>query len=170
MTTAPDLVDRRPNDGDEVDLSITVDAPPDVVFDFLVVPELAFRWMGVEGEIDPRPGGVYRVRYTENDIAVGAYVDVTRPHTVSWTWGWEGSDTVPPGSTLVTFSLRPSPHDDTRTEVTVRHTGFTAVSDAAAHTDGWVHWATRFAVAAAGGDPDVDAAPSPDDDREDPRG
>ncbi len=151
MTAPTPVVDRRPADGIEVDLSISIDAPIEIVFDFLTVPELAFRWMGIEGEIDARPGGSYRVRYTEDDVAAGEYVEVTKPTTVAWTWGWEGSDTIPPGSSLVTFSLADA---EGSTIVTVRHTGLPTAPDAEQHTAGWSYWGRRLARAATGGDPD----------------
>lgn len=145
------LVDRRHPDSVDIELSIDINAPAEVVFDFLVDPELAFRWMGIEGDIDPQPGGAYRVRYSEESVAVGQYVDVARPSIVSWTWGWEGSDEIPPGSSLVTFAL--SEHDGVTT-VTVTHTGLPDVSAAQSHTHGWSYWGSRLAVATAGGDPD----------------
>ena len=135
-----------------VDVSISIEAPVEVVFDFLTVPEMAMRWMGHEGEIDPRPGGLYRVRFTDDDVAVGEYVEVTPYSTVSWTWGWDGNDDIPPGSTLVTFSLVPGNVADT-TVVTVTHTGLPDEPAATSHGSGWKFWGRRLAVRAVGGDP-----------------
>jgi uncharacterized protein YndB with AHSA1/START domain len=135
---------------DTVDLTITIDAPRDVVFDFLTDPELAFRWMGEEGEIEARPGGTYRVRFTENDVAVGEFVVVDRPETVSWTWGWEGSDVIPPGSSLVTVELSEIAG---QTTVTLRHTGLPSAQDVEQHSIGWNDWGERLGAAATGGNP-----------------
>ena len=38
-----------------------IDAPPSIVFKFLTDPKKMIRWMGIRAEIDPRPGGIYRV-------------------------------------------------------------------------------------------------------------
>ena len=37
-----------------------IDAPPEVVFEYLVDPELFVRWGATLAELDPRPGGIYR--------------------------------------------------------------------------------------------------------------
>ena len=37
---------------------IFIDAPPEVVFQFLTDPVKMVRWMGIAAEVDPRPGGV----------------------------------------------------------------------------------------------------------------
>lgn len=135
-SSAP-ITDRRPADGTDVHLDIEIAAPADVVFDFFVDPNKAARWLGIDGEIDPRPGGVHRVRYSPDDTAVGEYVEVERPTTISWTWGWDGSDLVPPGSTMVTFTFTEHAGGTT---VTLRHTGLPTAEQASNHTMGWSHW------------------------------
>ncbi len=40
---------------------IWIDAPPELVFPYLVQPDLATAWMGDESWNDPRPGGVFRL-------------------------------------------------------------------------------------------------------------
>ena len=37
---------------------IDIDASPETVFAFFVEPEKLTRWLAVEAELDPRPGGV----------------------------------------------------------------------------------------------------------------
>lgn len=151
MSTAPTTIDQAVDGTSTVELSISIQAPVEVVFEFLTVPEMALRWMGHSGQIDPRPGGTYRVSFTDDDIAVGEYVEVTPHTTVSWTWGWEGNDGVPPGSTLVTFTLEPGVTDET-TVVTLTHSGLPDESAARSHGQGWRYWCRRLAVGAAGGD------------------
>lgn len=156
MTSTPASADIRVTHADDgttsVEVSISIEAPVEVVFDFITVPEMALRWMGYDCEIDPRPGGTYRVRFTDDDVAVGEYVEVTPYTTVSWTWGWDGNEGLPPGSTLVTFTLARGETDDS-TVVTVSHTGLPDESAATAHGSGWRFWGRRLAVGAAGGDP-----------------
>ena len=48
----------RPGAGE---LEVRIQAPPETVFEFFVDPEKMTRWKGTEAELDPRPGGRYRV-------------------------------------------------------------------------------------------------------------
>src|SRR5215467_8808549 len=54
-----------------VEREVRIEAPPDVVFKFFVEPEQMIRWTGVEATLDPRPGGIYRVNVTGEDVARG---------------------------------------------------------------------------------------------------
>lgn len=127
-------------------------APPETVFEFLVDPEKLLRWMGAAADIDPRPGGRFQLDMNGNDVAAGAYVEVDRPHRVVFTWGWEGSTDVPPGSTTVTFTLTP---DGDNTMVELRHDGLPA-SASESHDDGWGYFLPRLSQAAAGLEPGPD--------------
>lgn len=100
-------------------LTEQIAAPVEAVFDFLVDPTKLSRWMGI-ADIDPQPGGHFQLDVGENR-AVGTYLRVDPPHSVAFTWGWEDHDAVPPGSTVVTISLRSL--DAETTEVELRHEG-----------------------------------------------
>jgi uncharacterized protein YndB with AHSA1/START domain len=39
-------------------------APPAAVFALLTDPEKILRWMGTEGQIEPKPGGLYLINVT----------------------------------------------------------------------------------------------------------
>jgi uncharacterized protein YndB with AHSA1/START domain len=148
------ITDRRATESSTVQLEIAIDAPRDEVFDFLAVPEKVLRWMGLRGDMNPVPGGGFELQLGENDVAVGNYVDVLRPSRISWTWGWRGSATVPPGSSLVTFEL----HEvEGATVVQLTHGGLPDVDAAVEHTTGWTHFLPRLLVVVDGGDPDTDA-------------
>ena len=120
--------------------SIKVAAPPDSVFDHLVDPDKLIRWFGVEADIDPRPGGKFWLNVTGKDKASGSYVEVNRPSRVSFTWGWEGSDEVPPGSSTVSIDLT---LDGDETLVVLTHSGLPGGLDDP-HRDGWVHYLERL--------------------------
>ncbi|MFV2039557.1 MAG: SRPBCC domain-containing protein [Acidimicrobiales bacterium] len=144
---------------DDVATSVRISAPPDAVFDYLVEPAKLMTWMGLEARIDPRPGGRFWLNITGNDRASGQYLEVDRPRRVSFTWGWEGSEEVPPGSSTVTIDLTVE-GDETLVELT--HSGLPeALTDR--HADGWVHYLSRLATAATGGDPGPDSNASPRD-------
>jgi uncharacterized protein YndB with AHSA1/START domain len=132
---------------------IHIDAPPDVVFPYLIDPELLVRWQGTKAELDARPGGIYRVEIISGSIARGEFVEVDPPRRLVYTFGWE-SDEMPikPGSSRVQVDLEP---DGDGTRLHLRHTGLP--EDAVPqHREGWDHYCGRLAVVAAGGDPGRD--------------
>lgn len=131
---------------------VRIEASPETVFEFFTDPEKMNRWKGSTAVLDPRPGGVYRVDVSPNDVAVGEYVELDPPRRVVFTWGWEGSEHVPPGSSTVEVTLTP---DGDGTIVRLVHRGLpeAAVPE---HAEGWKHFLPRLVVAAAGGDPGPD--------------
>jgi uncharacterized protein YndB with AHSA1/START domain len=142
----------------DVDISVRIAARPDTVFRFLTDPDRMRAWMGEPVEVDPRPGGVYRVSVIDGNVAIGEYVEVVADERVVWTWGWEGSATIPPGSSVVEVTLTP---DGDGTLLRLRHSGLPdeeAVND---HGRGWAHYTARLALAAAGVDPGPDTGPAP---------
>lgn len=137
---------------DAVITSVRIGASVEAVFDHLVDPEKLVRWMGVEVDIDPRPGGRFWMNVTGQDKASGQYVTVDRPHRVAFTWGWEGNDGVPPGSSTVSIQLT---QDGAETVVELTHSGLPMGADDG-HLEGWLHYLPRLQVAATGGDPGPD--------------
>ncbi len=136
-----------------VDLSIKIDASPSTVFQYFVDPARMLTWMGITVDVDPRPGGVYRVDVSGRDVAAGTFVEVVPDERVVWTWGWEHSDDIPPGSSTVEVTLTP---DGDGTLVRLRHTGLPDTEEGVSHSRGWHHYTQRLAIAAAGGDPGPD--------------
>ncbi|MDH4111596.1 MAG: SRPBCC domain-containing protein [Actinomycetota bacterium] len=133
-----------------IEMQVRLDASPEVVFPYLVDAERYARWQGVRAELDPRPGGVYRVWMDANMVASGEYVEVEPHRRVVFTWGWEGDDGVPPGSTTVEIVLEP---DGASTTLTLRHTGLPPGEPVVLHTEGWQFFTGRLAVAVVGRDP-----------------
>jgi uncharacterized protein YndB with AHSA1/START domain len=137
----------------DVEVSIRIDAKPATVFSYLVDPERMRCWMGVNVDVDARPGGKYRVDVTGGDVAVGEFVEVVPHERVVWTWGWEGNDGVPPGSTTVEVTLTA---DGDATLLRLRHSGLPTEESASSHGKGWQHYVGRLGIAACGGDPGLD--------------
>ena len=135
-----------------VDVEIHIDAPPEAVYEFLVDAEKVLRWMGQEIDIDPRPGGRFWMNLGD-DAAEGEYIELVPAERVVFTWGWVGSEIVPPGASTVTFELQAT---DTGTTVRLLHTGL-PVSECQKHLEGWLYFGGRMSIAAAGGDPDREA-------------
>ena len=133
-----------------VELEVRFDAPPAEVFRYFVEPDRYVRWQGVRAQLDPRPGGIYRVTMDAANIARGEYVELDPPHRVVFTWGWEGNAAIPPGTTTVEVTLRP---DGDGTIVALRHTGLPGASAAATHDEGWVFFTERLRSLLLGKDP-----------------
>jgi uncharacterized protein YndB with AHSA1/START domain len=136
-----------------VERELRIDASPETVFEFFIDPEKMARWKGVAARLDPRPGGEYRVNVTHHDVAVGEYIEVDAPHRVVFTWGWEGSEHVPPGSSTVEVTLSP---DGQGTLVRLVHRDLPPPATTE-HERGWKHYLDRLVVVASGGD----AGPDP---------
>jgi uncharacterized protein YndB with AHSA1/START domain len=135
-----------------VNSEIRIDAAPEAIFPFLTDPQKIVRWKGVDAMVEASPGGVYRVNVTGVKHAVGEYVEVDAPHRVVFTWGWEGDEQLPPGSSTVTIELI---SDGEGTIVRLTHSGLPEGADAA-QLQGWEHFLPRLAIVASGGDPGPD--------------
>jgi len=138
------------NEGHVVELSLHLRAAPERVFPYLTEPERYARWQGVRAELDPRPGGIYRVWMATGTVAVGEYVEVEPPRRVVFTWGWEGDPELPPGTTTVEIDLRP---ESDGTILTLRHSGLPTSESTALHEAGWNLFGARLADVVAGRDP-----------------
>jgi uncharacterized protein YndB with AHSA1/START domain len=139
--------------GRVVEIERRIDAPREEVFVYLTDPVKYTKWKGMAAELDPRPGGVYRVRMNSDTVALGEYVVVEPPSRVVFTWGWEGDEAVPPGSSTVEITLR---EDGDGTILRLRHSGLPTDEAAASHREGWAMYLERLSVAALGGEPGRD--------------
>jgi uncharacterized protein YndB with AHSA1/START domain len=118
-----------------LEVEVRVEARPESVFRYFVEPDLYVRWQGSRAELDPRPGGRYRVQMEDGSVASGEYIEVDPPRRVSFSWGWEGKQDLPPGSSTVEVTLEP---DGDATVVRLRHTGLPTDEWRRVHRDGWV--------------------------------
>jgi uncharacterized protein YndB with AHSA1/START domain len=134
---------------------IRIAAGPELIWSFLVEPEKIIRWEAVAAEVDVRPGGAMKIdMHGDRDIALGEYRVVEPFERLSFTWGWDGNDGLPPGSTLVEVTLTP---EGDETVVRLEHSQLPTDEAAVQHGEGWDHYLGRLGVAAPGGDPGVDA-------------
>ena len=135
---------------------IMIDATPETIWPFLTEPGKHVEWDGTVAEIDPRPGGTYRVLVGGQHQSAGKYVEVVPMEKVVFTFGWdEENHPIPPGSTTIEITLHP---EGNKTRVRLVHSGLPddAISD---HSHGWDHYLGRLAVAATGGSPGPDTTP-----------
>lgn len=138
---------------------IHIEAEPEVVFSHFTDPERMVRWMGISAELDPRPGGAFRVDINDRDVALGEFVEVEPHRRVVFTWGWQSEDSpTPPGSSTVEIALTPQ---GASTLLRLVHRDLPAESQAA-HDHGWQHYFERLQTAAAGGDPGADPWSTPE--------
>jgi uncharacterized protein YndB with AHSA1/START domain len=136
---------------------ILIDASPATIFEFLTVPEKYLRWNGTEAELDPRPGGVYRVLMGASHRAAGEFVEVVPDERVRFTFGWdEPGHPIPAGSTTVEITLIA---EDDKTRVRLVHSDL-PVDAVADHTAGWEHYLGRLEIVAVGGTVPADVAPT----------
>jgi len=127
----------------ELRLTRVVPASVEEVFEAWTDPEVLARWWGPggstvsEAEIDPVPGGRYRMVINTaegNTLAMaGIYVAVDPPRRLEFTWRWEmgGPDDV---ESRVTVELTPMGDE---TELVLVHGGFPDAETAAPYSGGW---------------------------------
>lgn len=132
---------------------IEVAAPAATVFAFLTDPDKILRWLGTDADTDPHPGGIYLVNVGGRNVARGEFTEVIPVHRLAYSFGWEGGEKVPPGSSLIEVDLLDRPGG---TLVRLTHSGLPDAEMCAAHEKGWTHYLGRLTVAAAGGDPGPD--------------
>jgi len=134
---------------------LRIAASPDVVFPYLIDPALLVRWMGDWAELEPTPGGTFRVDVNGAPIR-GRYVVVDPPHRLAFTWGAAGSEVLPAGSTTVEITLRA---DGEETVLELVHRDLPP-EELPKHGAGWAYYLDRLATAAAqGGAPALGVSP-----------
>ncbi|MBC5804687.1 MAG: hypothetical protein DLM53_05945 [Candidatus Eremiobacter antarcticus] len=121
----------------------TIDAPRSKVYAAWTDPKQFEQWFPPEGfeckvaDMDLRPGGSYRVgvKPADDDMfyAFGTYKEVRPPERLAFTWGWTDSDH-DWNNSLVTIDF----HDaGGKTEIVIKHEGFSSEAPRDEHTIGW---------------------------------
>ena len=133
--------------------TLAIDASPETVWEFLVDPEKLMRWKGINADLETQPGGIFRCEVIPGHIARGEYIEIDRPNKLVFTWGWDGSEDVPPGSSTIEIELA---SDGDGTSLRFVHKDLPNAEAIASHAHGWDHYLPRLEVAAAGGNPGDD--------------
>jgi uncharacterized protein YndB with AHSA1/START domain len=131
---------------------MTIDTDAATIFAFFTDPERLIRWMGVAAKIQPQRGGIMLVEVHPGRVARGEFKEVIPVSRLAYTFGWEGGEKVPPGSSLIEIDLMPK---NGSTLVRFTHSELPP-EEVAPHREGWNHYLGRLAIAAAGGDPGPD--------------
>jgi uncharacterized protein YndB with AHSA1/START domain len=133
--------------------TLAIDASPETVWEFLVDPEKLMRWKGINADLETQPGGIFRCEVIPGHIARGEYVEIDKPNKLVFTWGWDGSEDVPPGSSTIEIELA---SDGDGTSLRFVHKDLPNAEAIASHAHGWDHYLPRLEKAAGGGDPGED--------------
>jgi len=144
-----------PHEG-EIRVEKRIAAQPSDVYAYLTDSVRWARWQGDSAEIEAVPGGVFRMVMANGSTAEGRFVQLVPDARVVFTWGWQGSPTVPPGSSTVEIELAP---DGDGTLLRLTHRGLPP-EERPIHVVGWERYLPRLALSAAGGDPGPDIVPS----------
>ena len=145
----------EPEAEDVVTCQAVVPAAPEEVFRWFVRPELLVRWIGIDAQLEPWPGGRFRFEITDGQWCSGRYLEVVPGRRVVVTWGWDsGAIPVPPGSSTVTVDLVEHPEG---TLVRLVHSDL-APEARRLHAEGWARFLPRLAAVVAGRDPGEDPA------------
>jgi uncharacterized protein YndB with AHSA1/START domain len=122
------------NVSEVVEREVRIAARAETIFPFLIDAAKMTRWIGVNADLDPQPGGIFRLDMNGDNIAVGTFVEVEPYRRVVFTWGWEGENNpVPPGSSTVEITLTPDGND---TILRLRHLGLPE-DQRVLHGHGW---------------------------------
>jgi uncharacterized protein YndB with AHSA1/START domain len=109
-------------DAGAIEREIFIAAPPETVFGFLTDAQWMAQWLGSLQQLDPHPGGVFRVEVSPGNIARGEYAEVVPFRRVVFTWGWHSLRpdlaALQPGTSLVEIDLEPQ---DGGTRLRLRH-------------------------------------------------
>ena len=67
---------------------IHIKASPEVIFGYLTDPAKYIEWGGSDAELDPRPGGTYRVLMGGTHQSAGEFLEVVPNERVLFSFGW----------------------------------------------------------------------------------
>lgn len=137
--------------------TISIAAAPETVWEFFVDPAKLNRWMGIQSELEPQPGGVFRCEVLPGHVALGEFVELDPPHRLVFTWGWEqsggGESPVRPGASTIEVELTA---EGDGTSLRFVHRELPSPESTASHAHGWEHYLERLEVVGGGGDPGED--------------
>ena len=131
--------------------SVHIAASPDRVYEYFTRPEAIVRWMGEFARLEPEPGGQFSVDIRGAPVR-GRYLELEPPHRIVISWGFAGSERLPPGASTVEIRLIAW---DGGTLVHLEHRDLPE-EELPGHATGWQHYLQRLAIVGSGGDPGTD--------------
>ncbi len=112
--------------------------------------------MGEYALLEPEPNGQFTVDIRGTPVR-GRHIELEPPHRLLISWGYAGSERVPPGTTTVEVRLI-AERDGTRVEL--EHRDLPA-EETPSHLSGWTHYLARLTAAAVNGDAGPDSGMPP---------
>jgi uncharacterized protein YndB with AHSA1/START domain len=131
--------------------SVHIDAPPEVVYEYFTRPDAIVTWMGDYAMLEPEPGGLFALDIGGAPVR-GRFLELDPPHRLLISWGYAGSQRLPPGASTVEVRLV-AVAGGTRVELEHRDL---PPAERRGHRVGWAHYLHRVEAAAAGRDPGRD--------------
>ena len=134
-------------DAPVIERVITIQAAPETVFRLLTDSREYAKWKGQRAELDARPGGIFRVIFPQPaSVVAGKFIELIPSRRVVFSWGWEGNEHVPPGSSRVEIDLEPV-GSGTRVRLVHRDLPVPAMAE---HAEGWDFFLPRLTAVAEG--------------------
>ncbi len=133
-----------------VEQTVRISARPETVWTYWTDAQRICDWWGAAAELDPTPGGMYRVEMEGGYVMCGEFLELEPYVRLVFSFGWEQTDGLPsiaPGGSKVEVTLVEDAGD---TILTLRHTG---IPDAVAelHASGWSEFLPRLVASAGDG-------------------
>lgn len=136
---------------ESVAASVFVKAPRERVYEYFTRPEAIVRWMGDYALLEAHAGGRFELDVRGAPVR-GRYLELDPPQRLMISWGYAGSQQLPPGASTVEVRLIPQPGG---TRVELEHRDLPE-QEQPGHSTGWTHYLARLTAAAAGDDPGPD--------------
>ena len=126
----------------DIELSIEIAAPPEVVFKYFSDPRLYRTWMGETSYIEPHPGGTLSVAFGAGPPALGEILEWKLNERIVFNWGHGDPATRgTEGTSHVTISLKPTADG---TLVTLRHSGLPNEMARQGTAGGWRYYLSQL--------------------------
>ena len=136
---------------DPVTASVHIDAPPERVYEYFISADAIVTWMGEYALLEAQPGGRFHLNIKGAPVR-GNFLHLDPPHRLLISWGYAGSDYLPPGASTVEIKLIA---DRGGTRVELEHRDLPP-PELPKHVIGWTHYLTRLQAAAPGRNPGPD--------------
>jgi uncharacterized protein (TIGR03086 family) len=117
------------------------------VFELVTQPERLRRWKTVAARIELEVGGEYRWTITPGHSVMGNILELVPGKKMVLSWGWEGSEDLPPGASTVSIILEGV---EGGTNLRLVHAGLNEEQEAG-HAQGWNHYLDRLATFSSSG-------------------
>jgi uncharacterized protein YndB with AHSA1/START domain len=124
--------------------SVFVEAPPERVYEYFTQPAAIVRWMGDYALLEPQPRGRFNLDLHGTAIR-GHFLELEPPHRLLISWGFAGSEHLPPGASTVEVRLI---GENNGTRVELEHRDLPD-REAQPHGRGWSRYLARLSSAVA---------------------